>query len=151
MLTLLLFTGCAVGGNYGTTDRDRDLDNMFRNYEVLADHKYYTSGGYDMPNAILAVHRDYDLENAENLWVVVPNVDYEQMRKWVYNITSEYDYRQSGDYYAAYILDPNGKRVGAWYSNEMHATVKFPDGNRIFVHTPDLDQHFLKGRRSRNF
>ena len=57
--SLFLLVGCA-GGNYGRLDRDRDLDSMFLNYEVLPDHRYYTSGGYDSPNAILAIHRDYE-------------------------------------------------------------------------------------------
>jgi hypothetical protein len=138
VLTLFLLIGCAAGGNYGKLDRNRDLDNMFLNYEVLPDHRYYTSGGYDAPDAILAIHRDYELDNPGNLWVTIPNVDYTQMRKWIDTIAPEENYR-AGGYFAAYILDPNGKRVGAWYSIQSTTTVKFLEGNKILVYTPNVD------------
>ena len=137
---ILLLAGYAVAGIYGTVDRDRDLDNMFRNYEVLQDYNYYTNGGYDGPNAILLIHKDYKLDNPGNLWKIIPYVDNEQMRKWVSTISSEQTLR-SGKYYAAYILDQNGQRVGVWYSVEVFATVKLLDGNKILVYTPELNQH----------
>ena len=148
ILTLFLLIGCAAGGNYGKLDRNRDLVNMFLNYEVLPDHRYYTSGGYDAPDAILAIHKDYELNNSGNLWVPIPNVDYAQMRKWIDTIAPEENYR-AGGYFAAYILDPNGKRVGAWYSIQSTTTVKFLEGNKILVYTPDLgpDLNFRGLRR----
>ena len=147
LLTFFLFIGCATRDNYGTIHRDRDLDNMFLRYEVLPDHNYYTSGGYDFPNAILAVHRDYELDNQGNLWVEVPNVDYNQMRKWIDTIAPEQNYRFSNAYFAAYILDSNGKRVGAWYAVEPFATVKFLEGNKILVYTPELNQNSILSYR----
>jgi hypothetical protein len=134
-LTLFLIAGCA-GGNYGKLDRDRDLDNMFLNYEVLPDHRYYITGGYDWPSAILAIHKDYELENSGNLWVGVPNVNSAQMRKWIENIAPDANYRYSDRYFAAYILDTTGKRVGAWFAIENQTTVKFLEGNKIQVYPP---------------
>lgn len=146
----LLASGCA-GGNYGHFDRDRRLDNMFLNYEVLADHRYYTTGGYDAPNAILAVHRNYELDNPRDLWVGIANVDSTQMRKWIDAIAPEQNYRYSNGYFAAYIVDPAGKRIGAWYSYATTTTIKFLDGNKIQVYTPDLNQNIYlhKGLRMR--
>lgn len=143
-LSLVLLTGCATsGGSYARLDRDRDLDNRFRNYEVMQDYNYYTSGGYDKPNAILLIHKDYVLDNPGNLWVEVPYVDYNQMRKWIYVISSEQDAKRSGDYFATYMLDEKGNRVGIWYSVEMFATAKFLGENRILVYTPELRQESL--------
>jgi hypothetical protein len=147
ILAFFLLAGCVTGGNYGKFDRDRDLDNMFLNYEVLPDHRYYTSGGYDAPDAILAIHSDYELEDAASLWVPIPNVDYAQMRKWIDTIAPEQNYRYSNGYFAAYILDLNGKRVGAWYSIASYTPVKFLEGNKIQVYTPDLDRIHGKGLR----
>lgn len=137
---LFLLAGCA-GGNYGKIDGDRDLDNMFLSYEVLPDHRYYTSGGYDSPNAILAIHTDYELDNPRNLWVAIPNVDSGQMRKWIDTIAPDQNYRWSGSYFAAYILDPDGKRIGAWFAIENSTTVKFLEGNKVQVYTPQLNQN----------
>ena len=134
--TLFLLVGCATGGNFGKTERNRDLDNMFLNYQVLPDHRYYTTGGYDAPAAILAIQSDYILDNSGNLWVPIPNVDQAQMKKWIDTIAPDQNYRGTNSYFAAYILDPDGKRVGAWYSIEPNATVKFLDGKRILVNTP---------------
>jgi len=146
VVTLFLVMGCA-GGNYGTFDRDRDLDNMYLRYEFLPDHLYYTSGGYDAPNAILAIHRDYELDNSANLWVPIPNMNSAQMRKWIDTIAPEQNYRYSGAYFASYILAPDGKRVGAWYSFASSTTVKFLGDNKIQVYTPDPnnDMFFNKG------
>lgn len=134
--TLFLLVGCATGDNFGKTERNRDLENMFLNYRVLPYHKYYTAGGYDAPTAVLAIHSDYYLDNSGNLWVPIPNVDSAQMKKWVDTIAPEQNYRGTNSYFAAYILDPNGKRVGVWYSIDPNATVKFLGENKILVNTP---------------
>jgi hypothetical protein len=139
---IFLLAGYAAAANiYGTLDRDRDLDNMFLNYEVLQDYNYYTSGGYDAPNAILLINKDYKLDNPGNLWVTIPSVDNNQMRKWVSSIGGQQVLR-SANYYAAYILDQNGQRVGVWYSVEMFASVKFPGEGKIFVQTPALNRNY---------
>ena len=137
IISLFVLARCATGGNFGKTERNRDLDNMFLRYEVLPDHRYYSTGGFDAPDAILAVHTDYELDNSGNLWRGVPNVDSGQMRRWIDTIAPEQNYR-AGGYFAAYILDLNGKRVGAWYSIESQTTVKFLEGNKIQVWTPNL-------------
>ncbi|UCD66782.1 MAG: hypothetical protein JSW69_03950 [Deltaproteobacteria bacterium] len=147
ILALFLLAGCA-GGNFGKLSRDRDLDNMFLNYEVLPDHRYYTTGGYDAPNAIIAIHRDYELDNTGNLWIGIPNVDYTQMRKWIDTLAPEQNYRYSNAYFASYILNPEGEKVGAWYAYESFATIKFFEGNKIQVYPPELNQNIYlnKGR-----
>ena len=142
-LMLFLLAGYAAAGTvFGKLDRDRELDKMFRNYEVLQDYNYYTSGGYDVPNAILLINKNYKLDNPGNLWKWIPEVDYEQMRKWVSVISSEQDFNRSGGYTAAYILDRNGQRVGVWYSVEDFATVRILEGKRILAYTPDLFHKF---------
>ena len=129
--------GCAGSGNYGTFQRDRDFDKMFLSYQVLPDYKYYTSGGYDKPNAILGIHRDYQL--VSELWQSIPDVDSTQIKKWISTIDPE-DRGSGHSYFASYILDPEGKQVGFWYSIQKFTVVKFLDENKIEVYTPDLIQ-----------
>ena len=142
---LVLMIGCA-GGNYGTFDRDRELDNMYLRHEVLPDHNYYATGSYDAPAAILALKKDYELQDKANLWRLVPNVNAGQMRKWIDTIAPEQNYRRSNSYYAAYILDPNGKRIGAWYAIEPNTTVKFLEDNKVQVYPPSGDLNIQLNR-----
>ena len=76
------FSGCAGTGNYGTLRLDRELDKMFLSYQVLPDYNYYASGGYDKPNAILGVHKDY-LMVTDFFWRSIPNVNSAQIQKWI--------------------------------------------------------------------
>ena len=137
IMAVLFFSGCAVGGNHGTLLRNRELDKMFLSYQVIPDHRYYTSGGYDRPNAILGLHKDYQLDN--DLWQSIPNVDSAQIEKWIRTIDPQ-DRGVGHNYFAYYILDPDGKRVGFWYSIQNFAVIKFFEEKRIQVYTPDLIQ-----------
>ena len=151
VLALVLLAGCA-GSNFGKITRNRDLNNMFLDYQVLPEHRYYITGGYAAPNAIIAIHRDFELVNGGNLWVGVPNVDSGQIRRWVDTIAPEQNFRAAGGaYFASYILDPGGRRIGAWYSYESYATIKFFEDNRVEVYPPDLNQGFTinKARKGR--
>jgi len=137
LITLFLLMGCVTtGGNSGKLAYDRELDNMFERYEVLPDHNYYITGGYWAPAAILAIHKDYQLENAANLWVSVTDVSSTQIQKWVKNVSYEMILRERGQYMASYVLDPEGREVGAWYSAQRITPVKFLEGNGIKVYTP---------------
>ena len=150
ILMILLFAACA-GGNYGKIVRDRDLDNMFLSYQVLPDHNYYTTGSYDNPSAILALKNNYELVNTGNLWVPVPNVNQAQMRKWIETIDPNENYRYTGNYFAAYILNPNGEKIGAWFAIQNTTTVKFLGDNKVQVYTPDVRPEFQNNNRGLMF
>ena len=46
-IIFLFVTGCVASGNRGILRRDRELGQMFMSYQVMPDHNYFTSGGYD--------------------------------------------------------------------------------------------------------
>jgi hypothetical protein len=141
VLMLIMLAGCA-SGNYGSLTWDRELDNMFESYQVLPEHHYYITGGYGAPAAILAIHENFQLDNEANLWVPVPDVSPNQMKKWVDNLAPEINFWDKSHFFAFYILDPDGNRVGAWYSGQKNTTVNFLDDNRIRVFPPDLKPEF---------
>jgi hypothetical protein len=143
---LVTLVDCA-GGNYGTVVWDLELDNKFESYQVLPDHRYYITGGYGAPAAILAIHNDYQLENNANLWVPVPDVNSKHIQKWVDNLTPEVNFWKGIQLMASSILDPDGKKVGAWYSGQRSTPVKFLEGNIIKVYTPNLEPSFGRRRR----
>jgi len=138
MIVSIVLSGCASSGaNYGRMERNRDLERMILSYEVFSDHQYYTSGGYDKPNAILGIHKDYQL--VTDLWHSIPNVNTAQMRKWIDTISPDQDYGSKG-YFAAYIFDPQGNKVGFWYSIQDSTIIKFLGDNKLQVYTPELFQ-----------
>ena len=138
VIILLFVSGCADTGDRGTLRRDRELGQMFMSYQVMPEHNYFTSGGYDKPNAILGIHKDYEMVTEAN-WRIIPNVSSAQVEKWIRTIDPE-DRGPGHDYFAYYILDPEGKRVGFWYSIQRHTVVKFLEGNKIEVYPPELIQ-----------
>jgi hypothetical protein len=131
------FSGCAGTKNRGSLQIDRELEKIFLSYQVMTDYNYYTSGSYDKPNAILGVHKDYQM--VTDFWVSIPNVNSAQIEKWIRTIDPE-DRAPGHSYFAYYILDPEGKQVGFWYSIENHTVIKFLEENKIDVYPPDLIQ-----------
>ena len=151
--------GCAATGNRGTLQSDLELNRMILAYEIVPDHNYYFSGKVDRPNAILGIHKSYHLMS--HLWTPT-RINSAQLAKWIQAIGPE-KYRGPTGYHAAYILDPEGKRVGIWYSIMHTTTVEFLEGNKIKVNSPDLyppskletptginiaHEYFLKGQAS---
>ena len=141
VFVLFFLTGCA-GGNYGTVVFDRELDDAFVSYQVLPDHRYFITGGYGAPSAILAIHNDYQLENSANLWVPVPDVNSSHVKKWIDNLSPDENFWEGDQFMAGYILAPNGDKIGAWYSGQRNTTVKFLEGNMVKVYTPNLKPSF---------
>jgi hypothetical protein len=129
-----LLTGCATSGTKGTMQTSQELNQKFLNYEVVQGYNYYYSGSFDRPNAILGIHEDYQL--VSQLWKPA-QVSSAQLAKWIGSIAPE-EYRGPSGYSAAYILDPEGKKVGIWYSILNTTTIKFLEGNKIEVNSPDL-------------
>jgi hypothetical protein len=135
-LLIVMLSSCAPG-NYGKMTWDRELDNMFESHQVLPDHLYYVTGGYNAPAAILAIQKDFQLDNDAGLWVPVPEVSPDHIRRWVDNLSRDIGFWKDAQFSASYILDSEGNRVGAWYSAKR-TTVKFLRDNRIKVFPPDM-------------
>ncbi len=129
-----LFAGCATGGSKGTMQPSRELNQKILNYDVLPDYNYYYSGSFERPNAILGIHKDYQL--VSQFWQTA-QISPTQMGKWIQTIGPE-KYRGPSGYIAAYILDPDGKKIGIWYSIQNATTVEFLEGNKVKVNSPDL-------------
>jgi hypothetical protein len=125
----------------GTLVLDTELYYTFASYQILPDHKYYITGSYSIPAAILAIHKDYQLDNEANLWVPVPDVNSDHMELWVSNLDkyTGINFWGGSEFLAGYILGPDKKSIGAWYSSQRYTIVDFIEDNRIKVYTPDLN------------
>ena len=141
---VLLFTVTACARlDSPTLVLDRELDYTFTGYQVLPDHRYYITGGYAAPAAILAIHTDYQLRNDAGLWVEVPAVDSAQMQLWMGNY---HRYAKPGtgtQFMAAYVVNTEKERVGAWYSRQRETRVDFLENNEIIVYPPDKGSYLF--------
>jgi hypothetical protein len=143
LIVLLAFVvGCAGSGNYGRLQRSRDVDQIFRTYRVLPDHLYYFTGPAGRPDAIMGIRNEYTLETTQ--WTQFsPSGD--TLRKAVDSINF---YHHTGVHYFPYgffIVDPEGSRLGIWYSIWDWTTVIVKDDNRIEVFPPAKKDPFGNG------
>lgn len=127
-----LFAGCFA--NYGKYRLSRDVAKMFETLQVPGEYKYYYAGSDKDPDALMGLHRDYTLNN--DLWKET-EMDIKQLRNWIDEINlNGYLNRADG----RYILDPNNKIIGIYYSRWDGGPVKMEAGNQVVVHLPDKQQ-----------
>lgn len=128
-LALLSLVACA--GNYGQLERSSEVSQIFEGHEVLADHLYFTSGSEFKPTAILGIRNDYTLK--PGLWRPV-EMDTKMLQRLIDAMTDQLGFTPS--IMGAAITNPDGQRVGVWYSRDSHITIRFEDDNVIAVSLP---------------
>lgn len=133
---LIISSSVFAGSGRGKLERNRDLQKQIESAQVIPDHKYYYSGGAGKPSAILGIHKDFQLVTGQ--WQGV-QISSGQLQKWMSSMSHDTSMGPKG-YNAAYIISPDGKKAGFWYSIQSSTTIKFPGGNKIEVYTPDLYQ-----------
>ena len=144
LLLALTLAGCA-GGDYGSLRRSYDVTRQIESYEVLPEYNYYYSGPASAPLAILGVHRDYQL--VSELWHPI-GLTTAQLRDWMVVISPYDDFRKN--YHGAYIVAPDGGKVGIWYSQQSWTVVRFPAKGKIAVYTPELNDFSRRLNRQGN-
>ncbi len=115
---------------YGKLSRDRETTRIFQTYEILPNHKYYTSGVGNIPYAIIGIENKYELR--QGLWQEV-DITTPLLRGWISQMDNLYGYPP----YGSLILDDNGNRLGIWYSSKQWTTVIIEENNRIAILTPE--------------
>ena len=131
MLAVLALAGCA--GNYGSLKRDAQVQQAFESNQVPRNYKYYYYGYDTRPYAIFGIEPEYQMNS--KMWrEVTPDTEsFKEMTRWIWE---DYGYYKFG----ADILDPQGKKVGVFYSAIRETSFKFTNGNQIMVmpNTPYL-------------
>ena len=113
---IFLLCSCA-NSNYGKLEASQEITKIFDNYQILPDHYYYYSGMQGVPDAIVGIHSSYSFKS--KTWQQV-DLSYVQM------ITPR----------GAWILSPDGNRIGVWYSAQRQTTVRVEQGNRVVIVPP---------------
>jgi hypothetical protein len=130
---LSTLTGCAAttGLKSSGVITSREATAIWHSYEVLPNYNYYISGAESRPRYIIGIDDKYRLTSKN--WKPV-DLTPEMLDKWFNYYRPRVGY--SVDPYGAFIMDPNGERVGLWYSmNKWRTTgsVKFGENNQIAV------------------
>jgi hypothetical protein len=116
--------------NYGNLKPSSEITKIFENHQVLSDHLYYYSGLQGVPDAIIAIHPDYSLR--ARTWQQI-NLTAFRLKTWVYRMSTVQVITPQG----AWILDPDGNRIGIWFSGQRHTAVRLEQNNRVVISPPD--------------
>jgi hypothetical protein len=133
---LLLLGGCSTA-NYGGLKRSQEVARAFETYQVFEDHRYYYLNQENNPFAVIALQNDYTF-TGKNLWRQFdPHSD---MLAKIVGLVEGFPVLYSRAY-GSYITDPQGKRIGYWYSSLPGAGVTVDNETRtvsISTETPWL-------------
>jgi hypothetical protein len=135
-LALLWFWGCAAGGASGRLIFDHEVTRMFTGHAVPSDYRYYYTGRSSMPYAIVGIVPEYEL--ATRWWEPVsPNTkDFESKVDFIWDPHVWYQVEPPQ---GSWILAPDGKKIGIWYSRYASAPIRVTD-QRIEIYSPDLEE-----------
>ena len=136
LVAALVLSGCA--GSYGRINWDPQVTAAFQNHDMQQGFTYYYYGVGNQTYAIAGISTEYNIKS--RLWREIPQ-DTEAFKRLVSRAWENYFY-QPYDPQGAHILNPQGNRVGVWYSSLRFVTVKFAGNNRIHL-MPDTP--FLGG------
>jgi hypothetical protein len=121
---IAFLAGCFA--NYGRLEINSAVEQAFRNHEMLDHYQYYYSGRENKPSAIIGI--DPAFQFSSKYWTAIEPL---QFRTMVGRMFPDY-----GFLYGAYILAPDGRKAGVWYSWVNIFTAKFED-DRIIVFSPE--------------
>ena len=131
LLIVTVLTGCF--SNYGRVKRNTEITQAFEANQVPPNYKYYYYGRNTMPYIIIGIDPSYNLKS--RLWQEVQS-DTKQFKKMTYWVWTDY-YWSPDSPLGAEILDPNGNKIGIWYSGVRWAAVKMKDDQGNIMIAPD--------------
>lgn len=138
-IVLALLTGC--GGSYGRLSVSDTVKMQIESYEVLPDHRYYYSGSFARPRAVIGIQDAYTLQS--DLWVPV-DLTPKLLRAWVDYFGAQTKYFQASN--GSDILSETGNKIGVWYAFidwKDWARVKMIDEKTVSISTPIVRQEEL--------
>lgn len=125
LVILVVISGCLE--NYGRLKRSPDIQKSFETNQLPSDYNYYFFGHRTWPYAVMGLDRGYNLRS--KIWRTV-EPDTEEFRSMSFWIWADYGYHP----YGADILDPEGQKIGIFYTSVWFAAVKVDkDTNTVQV------------------
>ncbi|MGD9150587.1 MAG: hypothetical protein PVG40_09845, partial [Desulfobacterales bacterium] len=94
-----------------------------------SDHTYFYSGLQGVPDAIIGIHPDYTLR--AKLWQQI-DFSHLTLNKWIFRMS----YAQLVKPQGAWILGPDGDRLGIWFAAQRQTSIHLDRENRLVVAPP---------------
>ena len=136
LVSLILAQVAGCSGTYGRLKTNPEVKQAFVTNQVPEEYNYYYHGLANRPNVVFGIESEYTMDS--RIWrEVIPNTsEFKELVYWIWE-----DYYVPNFYaFGADILNPQGKKVGIYYSAIHGTTFKFLEGNQIMVmpNTPFL-------------
>ena len=129
ILVLLVFSGC-TSPITGGLQNSPEVTQIFKNSQILPNHRYYVAGDQRLPYAIIAIDNNYELRPSR--WKPF-DLNSTSLNQLVYRMDKIYSLHPRG----AWILDHEDNRLGVWFSARFQTRVKRVKDNQIVVVVPD--------------
>lgn len=133
MSVVLLVSGCAGSSKPSLLQRSMEVNKIVESSSILPDHKYYYAGPQDKPDTIVGIHTDYEFITSVH-WNAIDLTE-KHLQSW--NIVISNDTRVYLNYNGSYIMTPDGKQAGIFYSKYDFTKVQYPAPNQIRIYKPD--------------
>ena len=135
VVILCMLSGCATTGRKGSSIiPSREATEIWHAYEIQPNYHYYYSGPNSQPKFIIGIDDKYQFTS--KLWKPV-DLTPEMLKNWFNYIRPRVGYSQ--ETYGAFIIGPNGERLGLWYSVRDWRTVgsaSLNENNQVSVTAP---------------
>lgn len=140
LLGLLLFSGgCASCNDCGTLQQSSEIRELFVNSQIVPTYNYFYNGPVQAPRAIVGI--DQRLQVQGRFWNPV-ELTPEQLSTWVRTIETRPSTITPGSFFGLFegfeMLDPQGDRIGIWYSFFDWGVFKFPDETTVTIYAPSF-------------
>ena len=131
LMVALMLAACAAGGSYGRLIGTRGAYDDMRSWPIGSDYAYYKTPSTALPNAIIAIHKNYSLKTSA--WTAIA-AGGRQPPSWrVYSGPMGLSPK------LLEIQGPNGEHIGLWYSIWTSTVVKLLENNEVQVFPPDTE------------
>jgi hypothetical protein len=127
-ISIALLSACTQ--KYGGLKHNNEVTEIFEKNKILEKHRYYYAGFEAVPNAIIAIHNDFQLDSS--VWKKIsltPTI----LNKLVVRMQAAYTPLPRG----AWILGPDERRLGIWYSSQQVTAVRLSQETRLRLGPPE--------------
>lgn len=125
----LILSGCG-SVRYGSLQYSPEANKIFEENKLIPDYTYFYAGFQRIPYGIVGIDNNYSLSSS--IWKPF-ELDSETLNQLIYRMDHVYSIDPRG----YWILDPDGNRVGIWYSSQSSTKIKVEKNRQIVVVPPE--------------